>query len=348
VRISWVGPGGLEDSSDGAFAIRYRNPLPGLVWIPRSGFEEVEVRGAIAAATLYENDFDWTLSKAVTATDLSSALAGLDAFLMPQQAPDDEVNFKALGRALGPVLREFVDRGGTAVVLKQAGRAREFLPAAGLLEAEETGSGFNVPVKLALPDHPVTNGLEAEFRSASSTAWYEFGDEGAQIYATTLEGRAVAAGKDRGDGRVVLIGFDYRDYTRDSARLLANALRNVRAVERARFVRGDANADGVVDISDVLFILSYLFLGGLEPPCLDAADVNDSAEPGQLFFAIDLNDPIRLLNWLFLGNSSLPSPAPLALRDVRSSCGPDPQFRDELDCSSYPPCGGGADLPRNP
>ena len=45
----------------------------------------------------------------------------------------------------------------------------------------------------------------------------------------------------------------------------------------AHFVRGDANHDKGVDISDAVFNLTYLFSGGEAPPCEDAADVDDEA-----------------------------------------------------------------------
>ena len=58
-----------------------------------------------------------------------------------------------------------------------------------------------------------------------------------------------------------------------------------------RFVRGDPNRDGQVDISDGIFILSYLF-NNKPASCLDACDVNDDGN-------IDISDPIYLLSYLF-------------------------------------------------
>ena len=85
------------------------------------------------------------------------------------------------------------------------------------------------------------------------------------------------------------------------------------------FLRGDANGDGVVDISDAAFTLAWLFLGGPEPPCVDAADSNDSGG-----FQPDVSDSVYLLNWLFLGGTPLPAPGTL-------ECGSDPT-EDDLDC----------------
>lgn len=87
------------------------------------------------------------------------------------------------------------------------------------------------------------------------------------------------------------------------------------------FRRGDANTDGEVDVSDVVFILLYLFRPGIEPSCLDAADVNDSGE-------INITDAIHLINSLFLGKGSVPPPGlPAPGLD---------QTQDNLGCAEYP------------
>ncbi len=91
------------------------------------------------------------------------------------------------------------------------------------------------------------------------------------------------------------------------------------------FIRGDANADGAVDISDGVFTLGWLFLGTDEPSCLDAADMNDSGG-----FQPDISDAVYLLNWLFLGTAAPPSPGPV-------ECGADITV-DELDCVLFGLC----------
>lgn len=70
------------------------------------------------------------------------------------------------------------------------------------------------------------------------------------------------------------------------------------------FKRGNANNAGVVDLSDAVWGLSYLFLGAARPPCLDAADSNDDGR-------FDLSDPVHILNYLFQGAAAPPAPGPL-------------------------------------
>ncbi|MBI4604932.1 MAG: hypothetical protein HY721_23470 [Planctomycetes bacterium] len=75
------------------------------------------------------------------------------------------------------------------------------------------------------------------------------------------------------------------------------------------FRRGDSNDDGKRDISDAVYMLGHLFLGGPRWPCEEAADINDDGRK-------DLSDAVHLLRHLFLGSSPPPPPFP--------GCGPDP------------------------
>jgi hypothetical protein len=70
----------------------------------------------------------------------------------------------------------------------------------------------------------------------------------------------------------------------------------------APFDRGDSNSDGKVDISDPVFLLWFLFLGGNEPRCPDAADADDSGH-------LDLTDAVCVLSALFLGTVGEDLPA---------------------------------------
>jgi hypothetical protein len=83
-------------------------------------------------------------------------------------------------------------------------------------------------------------------------------------------------------------------------------------------VRGDANDDGVVNISDPIFHLNALFVGGEESPCPDAADANDDG-------LLNISDGIAILSFLFQGTNVLRPPHPEA--------GVDPT-PDELECGA--------------
>ena len=66
--------------------------------------------------------------------------------------------------------------------------------------------------------------------------------------------------------------------------------------------RGDSNSDGGIDLSDPVFTLTYLFRGGVTPPCMAAADSNADGQ-------VDISDPTFTLNFLFLGGAEHPETA---------------------------------------
>jgi len=78
-----------------------------------------------------------------------------------------------------------------------------------------------------------------------------------------------------------------------------------------RFRRGDANADGQIDIADPIGILQVLFSGGASS-CPRALDANDDEQ-------VDIADPITLLAGLFQGQPPPPPPANCALDPTRGA-----------------------------
>jgi hypothetical protein len=119
-----------------------------------------------------------------------------------------------------------------------------------------------------------------------------------------------------GDGALDLVGFTGTPAVGDPfVRILLG-----RPVEppSERFRRGDATADGKVDLNDAIAILAHLFQGGDALACDDGADVDDDG-------SVSLNDPVLLLGSLFQGAGALPEPG--------DACGPDPT-PDTLGCGS--------------
>ena len=96
--------------------------------------------------------------------------------------------------------------------------------------------------------------------------------------------------------------------------LLASAS-SAHAQESALFLRGDVDSSGEVDMSDANIVISWLFQGGDEPRCLDAADANDDGE-------VNISDASAILGYLFRGDE-LAEPSLEAAVD---------ETEDDLDC----------------
>jgi hypothetical protein len=79
-----------------------------------------------------------------------------------------------------------------------------------------------------------------------------------------------------------------------------------------RFIRGDVDGSGAVEITDAIALLEHLFLGG-SIDCPAAVDVNGDGEQ-------DITDAVAILGFLFTGGPPPEPPSP--------ACGPDPDGND--------------------
>ncbi|MBI4602582.1 MAG: hypothetical protein HY721_11540, partial [Planctomycetes bacterium] len=95
------------------------------------------------------------------------------------------------------------------------------------------------------------------------------------------------------------------------------------AASASRFARGNCNADEGINLSDAIFLLNHLFLGGAEPTCPRACD-SDSND------ALNLTDAVYLLDYLFRGGPPMAPPA---------ACDHELEPRD-LECAAEA-CAGG-------
>ncbi len=94
--------------------------------------------------------------------------------------------------------------------------------------------------------------------------------------------------------------------------------------DAVRFLRGDCNADGKVNISDATCALDRLFAGVAAPGCLAALDTNGDGD-------VNIADPVALLNFLFGGGPMISAPFP--------DCGPGMLPADPaLGCEDAPNC----------
>jgi plastocyanin len=136
----------------------------------------------------------------------------------------------------------------------------------------EPGEGF----------HTVTSGLSSKPED----------DPGALFDAESSDGNPVFAYRFAGTG-------DFPYFCRPHEHM---GMKGVVRVQR-KFLRGDANADGLVDLSDAIGVLFVLFEGAGEPPCPDALDADDDGILG-------MADASAILEHLFLGGPPPPRPYP--------------------------------------
>ncbi|MCZ6793734.1 MAG: hypothetical protein O7J95_08990 [Planctomycetota bacterium] len=95
------------------------------------------------------------------------------------------------------------------------------------------------------------------------------------------------------------------------------------------FVRGDADSNGSINLTDGIVILNFLFPGATPPACLDAADTDDDGGERPT-----LTDAVIIFGWLFSGGRAPGEPTPDAPSYAADRCGPDPTDDDPMGCAT--------------
>lgn len=100
------------------------------------------------------------------------------------------------------------------------------------------------------------------------------------------------------------------------------AANQVIEVQPPQFICGDVNSDAIVELSDAVYLLSYLYVDGPNVNCQDAADADGNN-------VVDLSDALYLFGYLFGG----PPPA-----GPFPECGHDLTPYDGTHCRQPSPC----------
>jgi hypothetical protein len=174
------------------------------------------------------------------------------------------------------------------------------VPAEGPLAGEPQGEGVIDGVALALGREFPSEGTETVLRVRTRVAIPSGADAPRTARLFFVDGK-------QGSGRWTENTVSFQGYSvRPRFEECAFAVEALAAV----FKRGDADGNGSLGMGDVIFVLRYLFLGGGDLPCADAADANDDG-------AVGLGDAVYLLNYQFTGGPDPAAPGP-------HSCGVDP------------------------
>jgi hypothetical protein len=101
--------------------------------------------------------------------------------------------------------------------------------------------------------------------------------------------------------RVVFFGFGFEGMNSTGLEYQGHLLswphfvmhRVIEWLKTPDYIWGDANGDGIMDVSDVVYLLNYLFAGGPPPNPMAAGDANGDC-------VVDISDVVYLLNCLFV------------------------------------------------
>ncbi len=80
--------------------------------------------------------------------------------------------------------------------------------------------------------------------------------------------------------------------------LLSFAVGSVAHGDDCCVLRGDVDDNGgVINIADLVYLVSYLFQGGPPPPCMEQADLNSDGE-------VNVADVTRFIDCIFIESQS--------------------------------------------
>ena len=169
-----------------------------------------------------------------------------------------------------------------------------------------------------LAGNPVAKAGALISLASAQTVTFRIYFDGSDIFASRRNGPFVLSSLELLDGSAGFVVTDSLQNAHTTVTLLWNEFG---LLARTQFKRGDVNTDGIVDISDGIAILDFLFSGQADLDCTDAGDSNQSGR-------VDVSDAAYLFGFLFVGGLAPPPPFPF--------CGT--SEGNDVGCAKYPPC----------
>jgi hypothetical protein len=146
---------------------------------------------------------------------------------------------------------------------------------------------FTGGVVLAFPS--ATTVITVDYETGGSMAGNEVGATASLTWDDGLGSPAVA--------NVVVVGGASLTAAQADGSISLNP------VVTSDWIRGDANSDSVVNIADVIWMISELFTGGAASSCSISSDANDDGMN-------DLGDPAYVIQYRFIGGPMPVAPFP--------------------------------------
>ena len=224
VKASKEKPAGKSLSLKSFIWKRDEGALKILGWTAYSD-EDVEVKNTVEALQKFYSDFILENTPTTKPNELRQKLLSADVLLIYEKHA--MVDYDAVAKCFGPVLREFVESGGGIVFCgNYTHGAWKIIFKTGLFLGEPKPSEIWPVEKLNVENqtHPILDGIETPCKSTYRTICYHFQDADVLVRKTDSD-KGVVAVKKIGKGKVVVIGYDYYFYNKNAARLLANAVR---------------------------------------------------------------------------------------------------------------------------
>ena len=148
---------------------------------------------------------------------------------------------------------------------------------------ENTALGITT---MSLPDGWVGKSYSQQLTASGGTAPYTWSDLNGDLVGTglTLSGSGLLAGAPSHSGQI-----DFTAKVQDQAAGTAS-----KPYSFMIYMSGDADGSGTIDVSDAVYLISYIFAGGPAPNPLNCGDADCSG-------TVDISDAVYLIAYIFAG-----------------------------------------------
>ncbi len=212
--VSNVGGGQLVFSTDGSSSSTVR------VLAMSYGTDLFsEFPATIAAINQFFTNYTLTTTATTNPGTLQGLLVGKNVLLIPEQ----ELGDPAVWTNLGPVIRQFLNNGGSVIWCGSFSSGSDCMFNTGVFDGTFVENAVGNTVTVVNPAHPLAFGLTPTFTAPSATFSYNITNSDKELIVSDA-GNDIITTRTFGSGKAIFLAFDYFATATNSSRAIANAV----------------------------------------------------------------------------------------------------------------------------
>lgn len=178
-----------------------------------------EFPATIAAINQFFTNYTLTTTATTNPGTLQGLLTGKNVLLIPEQ----ELGDPAVWTTLGPVIRQFLNNGGSVIWCGAFSSGSECMFNTGVFSGAYFENAVGNTVTVVNPSHPLAAGLASTFTAPSATFSYNISDIDKEKIVDDA-GADIITTRPFGSGKAIFLAFDYFATSTNSSQAIANAV----------------------------------------------------------------------------------------------------------------------------
>jgi PKD repeat protein len=166
----------------------------------------------------YFQNFSLVEKTTLIADSLKSALTNKNIFLIAEQ----ETGSPAIFQSFGPVLRDYVYKGGNVIFCGSVSSQSNCMFNTGLFHGRFVRNDYGRQLMVLNKQHPLCNDLDTPVFATDATYSMRLTDNNVVHLITDSSGNDVFAYRDYGIGKVFFVAPDFNSYDSNSAKMISN------------------------------------------------------------------------------------------------------------------------------